>query len=382
MKILIVHLTSIDTQKAYAVTISNTGEALKKSAEVEFLGPARLPTAGFGGTFQVKWNRFCKSLWHISKLLRYPLVDKLSILLTRNLIGFIIFFKRKKLNSYCIWTRDLRIALLACKLNLPTLCEVHKSFSQREVSSLYRGTHLQNLVLAPISSYLKAELSQIELIRNQHLRVIELPMGVTSQFLERASLRKPFQTHPDIKIGYFGSMSTMGVSSEIDLFIRNLLMIQEHRFNLLLVGIGKEGKLAIDKLLDGNHVSQTQIIVIERVEHQFVPRLMQECDILLVPYGNDSFNKGRFPVKIVEYAASKIPILCTDTTSNQAILGDGRAWFFSYDNPDSLGLVINKIQQEPDLRIKKVESAYKWATNLTYDSRASKLLCALESIKN
>ena len=377
MKILIVNLLSIDTEKAYAVTISCTGEALKKTVAVDFLGPAQFSTTGFDGIFEVKWKRVSKSLWRLSKLLRYPFVDRISLLLVRSLVYIILVFNRNNLKSYAIWTRDIRIALLASKLNIPTLCEVHKTFSHREISSLNRASKFTSLVFSPISSHLKSELLQYDIIKQNNVQLVQLPMGVKSEFLNQPSFRNLFQSYPLINIGYFGSMSSMGVSSEIDFFIRKLAQVTSYRFRVLLVGIGKEGKLEIDKLIEEVDTSRLNIQVVERVKHQLVPNLMKGCDILVVPYGEGSLNLGRFPIKIVEYAASKIPILCSDTPSNRSILGESRAWFFSYDKSVPLVNVIEMIVGDTDLREEKIRNAYQWAKELSYEKRAEKILCAL-----
>lgn len=372
----------LDVEKAFVVTISQTGNSLSKHHEVLFLGPSKRHAVGSELGFRVLLPNFSGILWVISRLYSRKHFDRIAVIFIRIAIKLVLRLRIKSLKSFAIWTRDVRISIFTSNLRLPTICEVHKELTDRERVALTDLICGEYLALGPISQTLLKYCNDLVSRYQYDTVVVYLPMAAASAFFSEKQINRTYKELKPLRIGYFGSFESMQVKSGIDCFIELLSQVVNLEMEILLVGIGREGRQKIESQLRFPISPRFSIHIIDRVPHLDVPRLMQSCHILVLPYVDGSLNRGRFPIKAVEYAASKVPILCSDTVAHRTILGEDRAFFYRIEDGPSLLRAVEEIVMNDESRGFRVANAYAWAKSLTYEHRATTILNALSRVMN
>lgn len=364
----------LDVNKAFVVTISHTGKALSKHGQVLFFGPSKSNPTGLIHKFPVFLPKISSIMWAISRLYSVPFLDKLAVVLNRNIIKLALNINFRLTKEFCVWTRDLRVSICSANLKFASLCEVHKELTDNEVNSLRGLRRPKFLMLGPISEYLMQKINQTASNMQINLSAASLPMAASPAFYASEEKYADYASYNAVKIGYFGSFETMGVKSGINQFAKSLFEISTHTFELTLVGIGLSGRLEIESLRATLNLLGGTIEIVDYAEHREIPNLMRKFHILVLPYSESPFNLGRFPIKAVEYAASRVPILCSNTISHANILGHSKAFFYDINEPSSLSNAIEDIMSNKELRENKIKNAFSWALQLTYENRAKSIL--------
>lgn len=371
-------LVPLDVKKAYVITISHTGQSLLEQNKVLFFGPSKQKFTGLNNEFPVLLPIVSRFLWWVSRLYSKKYFARVAVIFVRSIMELTLHLKQKSLRNFAIWSRDLRTCIHTANMELPTLCEVHKELTRREISSLRKLARHKPLALGPISNHLSRTLHRHNQNLELDLPISLLPMAVTSSFYALNVPELDYTRLNRIKIGYFGSYETMRVRSGIDQFLVSLSQIPKLKFEVLIVGIGHSGKLKLETLMHHLKTPNIRTQLVEYVDHKEIPSLMQNCHILVLPYLEGDFNLGRFPIKTVEYAASRVPILCSNTTANHQILNSQKAFFYDINDSSSINTALQQIINNKELRKTTVDRAYFWSLNLNYESRAQKVLKAIK----
>jgi glycosyltransferase involved in cell wall biosynthesis len=369
-------------KKAFVVTISHTGIALSRRNELFFLGPTRSQSLTFKFQCRALIPSANRLLWRLSCLYSIKYVDRLAIVVSRYVTLLALLLAKRSMQAFTVWTRDLRISLWTAKMHIPTICEVHKELTAREVNALKKAKIKGFLHLAPISEHLSDKLQSLAIDLKNVPPISILPMAATTDFYSSRDSELNYERLLTLRLGYFGSYESMGVESGIDLFIKSLSSVKNLPIEIVLVGIGPEGRRKISELTSGYRNRGLLITVIDYVDHSEVPSLMRNCHVLILPYGPEYFNLGRFPIKLVEYSASRIPILCSDTPSHRKILGEQKAFFYNLNEPASISKALEEIITDREKRKLVVEAAFTWASSLTYDARAEAIENALSQVQD
>jgi glycosyltransferase involved in cell wall biosynthesis len=139
-------------------------------------------------------------------------------------------------------------------------------------------------------------------------------------------------------------------------------------------------KSEIEKYRHANTLSR--IYFHEYVDNMFIPKILKECDIVLMPYQDDTQTSGgrvstdyMSPMKMFEYmasgsiiVASKIPVLSEVLNENNACLVD------DYNNPNSWSIMIQDVIHNPIISEKKARYAYHDSKKYSWDSRTYSIL--------
>lgn len=134
---------------------------------------------------------------------------------------------------------------------------------------------------------------------------LQLSMGVTPRFLERARAARPDAAlrdlfpHPERPLAaYFGTVERADVA-----LLAGLAQLRPH-VNLLLAGT--LGDLVPEELRREN------VAVVARYRNEEMPGLLAGVDVGLIAYAENEFNAGSSPTKLFEYLALGLPVVSTD----------------------------------------------------------------------
>jgi glycosyltransferase involved in cell wall biosynthesis len=357
-------LTQYPTKKAYGVTLKGTYlAALESGYQAKIVSPSDLRS-------EKRMSRFLEIAMAVVRrgYAGIPIfLTKIAFMLHRALFCIYIYLEFSLKPGDIIWVRDLTFAAALSRIfpDNRIVLEIHQLQSEKNLRQI---KHLSGkIVLSPIS---KAISQQIESVCNP-AQVVYLPMGVSGHFFVADSPQAGFG---EFNIGYFGSYNNSGYKQGIDSIISQLLprFRLDPDFRILFAGLGPEGvgimrNIAIELGVEG------QIVLEEYIHHDFVPATMQKCQTLLLPYPEGDFFEGRFPLKALEYAASKRAIICTRTKSHTNLFTEEHVWFYKPEDDSGILNILDQIGTEKELAMHKIANAYNLACGYTYKHRIERI---------
>jgi glycosyltransferase involved in cell wall biosynthesis len=98
--------------------------------------------------------------------------------------------------------------------------------------------------------------------------------------------------------------------------------------------------------------------------HERIRELILSSDIGIVPYRSNDFMNIALSTKMFEYAASGIPIVASRLRSAESVFNDDCVSFAKPADPRDLADKIVELCLNPDLRRKKVQTAYQANANV------------------
>ena len=369
--LLYLSLVPLMTHKAYSITVINTARELGKFYEnICFLGPHQGGKSIADPSLSNYFPNIGRLLFLLHYFTKFRLIDRVAIGLVRVMICVFLKTSPRISPQFFVWTRDIRLAISSANLGLKTICEIHVDPTHRELKALDRLRSHRFLAFAPISKILASKVESIVMDRNIKCAVFSLPMAVNSLFFMKYPRERNLDTYK--VIGYFGSYSSNGSQSGLEEFLSSMLKVclYERRYYVRIFGVGQNGRIKLQSFLNNFNCVNLKVEIISRIQHSQVARQMQQCDILILPYPETKFNRGRFPIKAVEYAASRVPILCSNTESNHEIFDNSRATFYEIGDVNSLETAIDKIFSNRSETDKKVVNSFNWSRQFTYTNRA------------
>jgi hypothetical protein len=96
-------------------------------------------------------------------------------------------------------------------------------------------------------------------------------------------------------------------------------------------------------------------------------------DIGVIPYGDTDYNNERFPIKLIEYAAARVPILISDIQSHRDIAPEKVATFFR-PTATHFATKVESLFENSVETTEKNENAYAWAKSFTYKNRVLRVI--------
>lgn len=360
-------LSPYPTTKAYGVTLKNTCEAaLELGFNTRIVAPNNLQPSSFEGRFL---NWILKNLRHAYRE-RWVIRGRIAFYLHR--ILFQLYLQRELVHSTgdILWLRDVRLAhFFSKKYKISVVLEIHQIPNRRELHILKNLP--DRVAVAPISLHIlntiQAEIPAAQLTL--------LPMGVPEFF---------FRTQESIgeasfTIGYFGSYRSSGHLQGVGEMLESLLPMfrNDSSFKVLLAGVAEEGFAALTDIAKKLNI-QNQVEIIKYLDHSSVPSKMRECEALIIPYPEGPYFASRFPIKAMEYASVKVPILCSITESHSNIFSSTEVWFYNLYKSNDLISNLKKLLTSPVDSSFKSELAYQKALNFTYKNRIKKIAERIE----
>jgi glycosyltransferase involved in cell wall biosynthesis len=353
------------TEKAYGVTTSYTVSALEKTGKYHAvivtpiidqsiktnLKVERLNTPfNFDLTrnkFNFKHNSMNQLFLYLKKLIYY---SKVALTL------------EKKNNT--IWCRDISAALVFCSLGHRVLCELHRTPNKVDTFILKVLSIFPKINFLPITQKLSEKLN---LDSN---RTVLAPMCVNKDELIK---RRKFVQKEKLVIGYVGSAYSSDNRLNLDPVIHAANFLQSNHKNITFRLIGISQKEFTKSIFPSN------IQFLGRISRNIIMQEIDSFDIGLVVYPDTKYFEDSFPIKIMEYAARRVPIIASDTASHRYLLGD-RAIFFDLKSKYSLAKSILNLTSDISLMQSISDENFKWAKNFTYENRVMRILQKLDEV--
>ena len=359
------------TDKAYGVTIRYTMASLENLGfQIKVIDPQWIINQGYSSVLDVRFTQTLKRLVKSGNFSRsnYNLVRLMVALTARHL------FKNQK---EILWTRDPLIALMVNLLRRTSniVIEIHQNPHLIDKILLKVLSRKNRTILAPISLELHNKMKRSRLNFSMQ-NVVLCPMGVPDEFLKSASPRDKVN-YRKVKVAYVGGLRSTGVDQGIKELIKFIIKINLTsdlcQFELKLFGLSEaeENELKTDFLLQiGENVISSER---RQVHGDLIPKLLK-CDIFLLPYPESDFFNARFPLKALEYAALRRPIVASSTPSHRNIFQNEEVFYFRLGSCEDFHRALLEAAMNEELVSKKIELAFAKATDHSYVNRVLRVI--------
>jgi glycosyltransferase involved in cell wall biosynthesis len=374
VKIAIVSTTRYPTEKAYGVTIQHTAAALRNLGHASRIyGPGTDCIDNSGnqvvGIMSQKTSRiFIKSL----------LRGKKFLFATRSIILGVRFkILSKNENFELIWLRDSYFAatLRCLQVKVPILIEIHH-IPEGGTLRILRWLSNKNTGIATLTPTHLQRLTELNL---QGPMCIS-PMGVPSDFFIDPKLKK--EVSPS-SFGYVGKAISSGSDNRLDVLVDEFRIAQNEDSKIRLTLVGLE-ESAIESLMKSEGLAQhnsQDVDLIGNVPHSEVIKHLKNFYCGILPYMDSQYNSMRFPIKVLEYAASGTHIIASDIPVHRALLTDSLATFYKPDLRGSLADAISYVRHNEEDVSQKIQNAYEWAGGFTYENRVRQALNCISDLE-
>lgn len=368
MKIAYLISARYPTEKAYGVTIGNSLQSLKNmnhQVEIYSWGKARK-------------DMFENSIYSVSKFKNQILLNKynskyiakLAFLLNQFLFGLSFVFNFKIVKDFDFyWTREplalLPTILLRERLNI--LIEIHHKITLSErlsIRLLSLKHHLKIIVLTERS-------------KKYHKKIFEsipieiVPMGVPNNFFNNK--RRHIKSNCN-KFIYIGKGFSNNNDNELNQIIKAAALFRNMDINFTFIGLEEDYKSQMIKMAQHCDLNENQVTFINHVRHSDIPNYLYEFDFGMLPYLENTYNEERFPLKMLEYLATGLPIIASSTKSHRSLLSEEFTIFYDSEDPKGLFEALNSAMKlgfdYASMSIKAIE----YAKLFTYDIRVDSIL--------
>jgi hypothetical protein len=179
------------------------------------------------------------------------------------------------------------------------------------------------------------------------------------------------------EIVYLGRSKSSGVDNNLNLIIEALEILGEkesRKFSVSMIGIFPDefGQTWDLGFIKGGRKTDLNVKFFPNLKHEDIVGKLRGTAIGIVPYSYNTYHSQRFPIKILEYAASRNLIVASDVYQKNGILDETTALFFDATSSLSLVKALGRALNQDQKHI--IDNAQRWARNYTYDMRASKLI--------
>jgi glycosyltransferase involved in cell wall biosynthesis len=349
------------TEKAYGVTTNFTANAIQNLGGYD----VTVITPKFDNRFSSSVNSF-EMRMPFDKIREFGLkqnhvISKLTFNAWKYLYPLKLF-KVIKRKDNLIWLRDIRMSLIFCLFRYKVVCEIHREPSIISKFELKILNSMSNATMAVISDELRTKL------KLNYKNSVIAPMSVNENELIREV--KNYDSEKFV-VGYVGSIHSSGnkLSIEIILEAARFLEKTDPIIEFRLIGFSIEdvdehnGESYPDNIKFFGRLSRTELL-----------RELDLFNVGLVIYPDTKYFFDSFPIKIVEYAARRIPIIASKTRAHQRILGKDKALYFELNSGASLIKCISELATNKGIGQLISENGFNWVKCLTYENRAQKIL--------
>jgi glycosyltransferase involved in cell wall biosynthesis len=368
--ITFISLAPFPTTKAYGVTLKNTFDAAIDSGfEARIIAPNQLHPQNF----KLKiLNLIMEGLRHTYRE-GWVIRGRVGFFLHRCLFFLYLMGESPSLKNDILWLRDIRLAHYFSKyLKSQIVLEIHQVPNRFELQLLKKLSN--KTIIAPISLQISHVIQGVI----PRVELTLLPMGVPAYFFEEAD-KKP---NVQFSLGYFGNFKSSGYSQGLEEMICDLgpVFRSDASFRVFIAGVGEEGYSVLTELANKMGI-QDRLLVEKYLNHQEVPGKMRECRALIIPYPEGPYFASRFPIKAMEYASVKVPILCSNTESHNNIFDSSEVWFYHPDKKGDLVAKARMLYTSPEEAALKSFHAFEKSSQFTYRNRFKRIADRLDEIK-
>ena len=325
-----------------------------------------------------------------------PFLCKITQILIKIIPNLRRFFDPKKnLSEYCErkisnYCKNEQIDLAFCRrtdkaiyyniLNeIPTISDIHGyeyySELKHHIKHLLKLDKYKNFKgIMTINNILKQKLTKLGFSEE---KIVAMDNCVDLTQFNKISnnkmrIRKKFHLPLDKKIiMYTGQLSS---DRGIETILKAADNLSANIYSFYLIG-GNNKSIKKWKKFINKYRIKSEINLLGFIEKNFIPYYLKAADILLATYSSSCLTLDIMsPVKIIEYMASKVPIIATKIGRITEICRNNECLFIEPDNPKDLNEKIKIIIENDNIRKDLVLHAYKKAQNYSIEKRCKKIL--------
>jgi glycosyltransferase involved in cell wall biosynthesis len=376
MRIVYFSVVRYPTEKAYGVTVFYTMQALGELGHQPIvISPSNFVEFGENSAKKLVLDSLLKKI--NIKYSKVFFINKTIFIFKRIIVAMLSKYLIP-VETEILWARDPLIGLLTYrKIRYKCIIlEVHRPLNLFEKFAIKILQHNNRIILAPISVELWKHLitSKFYFIKNE---IVLSPMGVPNSFFAKTENPEASVQSDRFNIGYVGGIKSTGFDQDIFSLITCFKKFDFQSSNLKLVlsiyGVEPEYIPIIESQFPELISTRALVLEIRQNHEELLPKL-RECDAFILPYPEGDFFKNRFPLKALEYAALRRPILATETISHLNIFTNGEVWFYKPGNCISLSEAIMRIIHDPAEVKTKIDLAFKKAQSHSYKKRVTDIL--------
>lgn len=182
-------------------------------------------------------------------------------------------------------------------------------------------------------------------------------------------------------VGYVGSLTTMdNVEKGVDLLVRAAQHLPNSYF--FIVGGPDAHVSEYEELAASLGLSPEQIHFEGHVPFSNVLPAIRSCDVCVYPAPKSShpyFIRDTSPLKLFEYLAAGVPVVCADIPPVRDIVDETSVWFFEPGDAHSLSEAIkNALSKEKEAQA-KAQKGLNIAAYHTWEKRMRRILTAVSA---
>ena len=377
MKIIYFSSVKYPTDKAYGVTIYYSMQALTELGhDTKIMAPNNLYNS-----IDFKLLDFLQKnyILILDRIISYT--KNRFIFLVKRVSIALIAKRRIPEETDLLWIRDPLIGIFNQNKikNRKIVIEVHQRLSWFDIKVLKKIFINKNVIIAPISIALMSKLLGFGFDKS---RIVMSPMAVPNVFFSSEyDIDSIDLSNRQINLGYIGGAFSLGMDQNLPLLISCVEKFHSYLINtdIKFQIFGIDSNVLDSEISNLKKLINSKIVTFHaRMSHVDLLSNISTCNIFILPYPENEFFAVRFPIKALEYASLRRPILITDTSSHRNIFNDDEVWFYESNNCDSLLLKLLEILEKPELVKKKVKNAFHKSLNFTYQNRVETILKKLE----
>jgi glycosyltransferase involved in cell wall biosynthesis len=358
------------SEKAYAVTSGNTALALSALGyEVKLHGVGSAHTDSFG-------NHVCGHQGLTISALRLVAASDIPVLralayyfISMYMALFCHFEEKKHLGERIYWLREPAIAWILSLLECDSRVVLELHHKPGGISSKFVGQLLKKgkTTVVAITSH---DYQSFREKFDSHA-ILLAPMSAPTNFLDKS--RSPEDT--DFTIVYNGKGISNGHDNNLYILIDALkILTKVENLKMVFIGLETSYRIRINEYSKEIKVSPDKVLYIDHVNHNQIPNFLLKYSVSVVPYPESKYNQSRSPLKIIESAACRIPLVVSQTKAHQVFIDSGYVTPFNDGDAQSLATSIMKIYQGgPEIQT-RIDRAFRFAKENTYEFRVRTVL--------
>ncbi|HXY70938.1 MAG TPA: glycosyltransferase family 4 protein [Actinomycetota bacterium] len=115
------------------------------------------------------------------------------------------------------------------------------------------------------------------------------------------------------------------------------------------------------------------------VPNEEIPPLIREATAGVSPHREDVFGSLVFSMKVAEYVALELPVVCSGIATMRHYFSDDELWFFEPGNAEDMARSIRELLASPDESRDRAQRARRRLEKLDWSAQQRSLACTVES---
>lgn len=152
------------------------------------------------------------------------------------------------------------------------------------------------------------------------------------------------------------------------------------------------GDIRLEIVGDGDDVDRLSALVDERGLHGVVEierglrpieelkPILDRASVGIVPIVDNAFTRYMLPVKLLEYVALGIPVICASTTTIRAYFDETMVLFFRSEDEEELAAKIVALRADPELRRRLVDGADRFLEHHSWERERDRYCALVEAL--